>query len=155
MLQTIYKIAAKDDDDFKNEIPNENQKYSQAKQIADEKIAKLLSDYGVDSVSYSVMLDGKIIMSGDSSAYKISKIEDLKDYLNGQLNSYAQTMSGMVASILAVTLLITGGILSITIKSIIKNKRKEYGIYKAMGYTTKDLVKQLSLSFWSTTGLRL
>jgi len=91
-LQTIYKIAAKDDDDFKNEIPNENQKYSQAKQTSDEKIAKLLSDYGVDSVSYSVMLDGKIIMSGDSSAYKISKIEDLKDYLNGQLNSYAQTV---------------------------------------------------------------
>lgn len=150
-LRTIYKIAAKDDDAVKNEIIDETDKYSRAKQIADEKIAKLLSDYGVDSVSYSVMLDGEIILSGDSSAYKINKIADLKNYLDGQLNSYAHTMSGMVATILAVTLLITGGILSITIKNIIKRKRKEYGTYKAMGYTTKDLVKQLSLSFAITS----
>jgi ABC-type transport system, involved in lipoprotein release, permease component len=150
-LRTLYKVAIKDDASSAKDSTDNNDKYSKAKKIADEKIAKLLSDYGVNSISYSVMLNGKIILSGDSSAYKIQEIEDLKSYLKGQLNSYGTMMSGMIAVIVIIIFLITGGILSITIKSMIRRRKEEYGIYKSMGYTTKDLVKQLSLSFTLTT----
>lgn len=150
-LRQIYKVAVKDD-----KLSGDNDeivigKYSEAKKAAEEKIARLLSDYGVNSVSYSVMLNGEIILSGDSSAYKIKEIADLHDYLSGQLNSYAGIMSGMVKAMVLITLLIIGGILTITIKSIIRRKREEYGILKALGYTTLDLVKQLSLGFAFTS----
>jgi putative ABC transport system permease protein len=150
-LRTIYKVAVKEDALLSESNFTESEKYSKAKKVADEKIAKLLADYGIDSVSYSVMLEGEVILSGDSSAYKIKEISDLKDYLTGQLDSYAGMMSGIVTVIMVITFLIIGGILSITIKSLIRKKRAEYGIYKAMGYTTIDLVKQLSLNFAITS----
>jgi putative ABC transport system permease protein len=154
-LQTIYKVAVNEDELSDNNKDNtsttEFGKYSEAAKVADKKIAKLLADYGVKSVSYTVMLDGKIILSGDSSAYKINEITDEKGYASGQLKSYASMMSGLVTVIAGITFLIIGGILSITIKSLIRKKREEYGIYKAMGYTTKDLVFQLSISFVITS----
>lgn len=150
-LRTIYKVAVNKDDSSENTNSDYSGKYVEAMKTADEKIAKLLSDYGVDSVSYAVMFNGNIILSGDSSAYKIKEIKDLKDYLNGQLGSYAGMMSGMLSTIIIITFFITGGILSITIKSLLRKKSKEYGIYMAMGYTTQDLVKQLSLHYTITT----
>jgi putative ABC transport system permease protein len=146
-LRSIYKVAVNNDDSSENTSSEYSGKYAEAMKIADKKIARLLSDYGVESVSYAVMLDGNIILSGDSSAYKIKEIGDLKDYLNGQLSSYAVMMSGMLSTIIIITFFITGGILWITIKSLIRKKRRDYGIYMSMGYTTADLVKQLSLNF--------
>ena len=60
-------------------------------------------------------------------------------------------ISGLVTIIVVIIFLIIGGILSITIKTLIRKKSSEYGIYKAMGYTTKDLVRQLSLNFAITS----
>ncbi len=151
-LRTLYKVAVKQDNSSENISSEYSGKYARAKKIADEKIAKLLSDYGVQSVSYAVMLDGVIILSGDSSAYQIKEIADLKDYLHGQLGSFASMMSGMVTAIILITFFITGGILSISIKSLMRKQRQDYGIYKAMGYTTPDLIKQICLYF-TITGL--
>lgn len=154
-LRTIYKVAVKEDALTESDpaIMPEDKKYTEAAKRAEEKISKLLSDYGVNSVSYAVMQNGEIILSGDSSAYKIKELSDLEDYLDGQLSAFGSIASGMVTVIAAVTFLIIGGILSITIKSRIRAKRTEYGIYKAMGYTTKDLVFQFSLSFTVTSFL--
>jgi ABC-type transport system, involved in lipoprotein release, permease component len=149
-LRTLYKVAVNQNDSSENISSEYSGKYARAKKIADEKIAKLLSDYGAQSVSYAVMLDGVIILSGGSSSYKIKEITDIKDYLHGQLGSYADMMSGMVTVIILITFFITGGILSITIKSLLRKQRQDYGIYKAIGYTTPDLVKQLSLYFTIT-----
>jgi putative ABC transport system permease protein len=154
-LRTIYKVAVNDEELLSSEGDNleENTAYSKAAKIAEQKISKLLADYGVNSISYSVILDGKIILSGDSSAYKIEEIKDLKDYTSGQLETLGSIMSGLVTVIVVITFLIIGGILSITIKSLIRKKREEYGIYKAMGYTTRDLMRQLSINFMITSFL--
>ncbi len=152
-LRIIYKVAVNEYDvSTDSDISQlESEKYAKAAKIADEKIAKLLTDYGVNSISYSVMLDGEIILSGDSSAYKINEISDLRDYLDAQLNSFGSVMGGIVTMIIIITFLIIGGVLSMTVKSQIRAKRQEYGIYKAMGYTTKNLVYQLSLSYAFTS----
>lgn len=154
-LRSIYKVAVKDDNLSKgsknNTSTTENEKYSKAKAVAEEKISKLLADYGITSASYTVMQDGKVILSGDSSAYKINEITDLKDYISGQLDSLGSMISVMVTVIAVITFLVIGGILSITINSLIRKKREEYGIYKAIGYTTKELVRQLSIEFVITS----
>jgi putative ABC transport system permease protein len=154
-LRSIYKVAVKEGQETEETESNtgtsENKKYANAAKTADEKIAKLLADYGVNSISYTVMLNGEIILSGDSSAYKINEITDLNDYARGQLDSMGSMISGLVTIIIVIIFLIIGGILSITIKTMIRKKSSEYGIYKAMGYTTKDLVKQLSLNFVITS----
>ncbi|MBQ3968774.1 MAG: FtsX-like permease family protein, partial [Lachnospiraceae bacterium] len=38
-------------------------------------------------------------------------------------------------------------ILFLFIKTLLYNKRKDYGIYKAIGYTSKDLILQTAASF--------
>ena len=153
-LRTTYKVAVKAEEEIESTVTtdaSENRKYAEAAKTADEKIAKLLTDYGVNSISYTVMLNGEIILSGDSSVYKINEITDLNDYTRGQLDSLGSMISGLVTIIVVIIFLIIGGILSITIKTLIRKKSSEYGIYKAMGYTTKDLVRQLSLNFAITS----
>ena len=56
-------------------------------------------------------------------------------------------MIGVVVIItLIVILLIIAGILSISIGSMLRQKKEEHAIYKALGYTTKELMIQVSLS---------
>lgn len=127
-------------------------RYADASQKAQEQIKLLLKQYGIASVEYAVMLDGEIILSGGSSNYKIKEMVSLTEYLEGQLKSYAVMISGLVAMILCVMLIIIGSVISITIKSLLRRQREEFGIYKALGYTTKDLVKIISLNFLLNAG---
>lgn len=154
-LRTIYKVAVKEDELGKSSESNTSEaasgKYSKAKAVAEQKISKLLADYGINSASYTVMKDGKVILSGDSSAYKINEITDIKDFVSAQIEAFGSMISVLVTVIAVITFLIISGILSIIINSLIRKKREEYGIYKAIGYTTKDLIRQLSFNFIITS----
>lgn len=121
--------------------------YGTAKQVAEEQMKRLLEQQGMSGVEYAVMLDGEVILSGNSSACKIKEVTSLAEYLDGQLKSYAAMMSGMVTLILIIMLLIMGAVIAITIKSLLYRQKEEFGIYKALGYTTKDLVKIIRLNF--------
>ena len=148
-LEETYKIADSNLPFESNSISHEtkdNEKFSAAKKKAEEKIAKLLADYGVRSASYAVMLDGNIILSGNSNSYKIKDITDLNGYLEGQLEVYSSLIGMVVIITLIVILLIIAGILSISIGTMLRQKKEEHAIYKALGYTTKELMIQMSLS---------
>lgn len=56
-----------------------------------------------------------------------------------------------ITIMLVVTLLIIFLILYVIIKSIIVQRKQEFGIYKAIGYTSKELILQLSESFMPFT----
>lgn len=128
-------------------------KYAKATEKAQAQIEKLLKDYGVSSVDYAVMYQGKIILSGNSSSYQIKEMTNMKEFLSGQLGLYGSMLKGIITVILMVTFLIIGAILSNTIKTLIKKKKEELGIYKALGFTTKDLVKILALNFTFLAGI--
>lgn len=128
-------------------------KYAKATEKAQAQIEKLLKDYGVSSVDYAVMYQGKIILSGNSSSYQIKEMTNMKEFLSGQLGLYGSMLKGIITVILMVTFLIIGAILSNTIKTLIKKKKEELGIYKALGFTTKDLVKILALNFTLLAGI--
>ena len=53
----------------------------------------------------------------------------------------------LVVSICAVTILVVLFILYIVIKSLLVKRRQELGIYKAMGYTSSQLILQTTGSF--------
>ena len=126
--------------------------YSSAS-VAEQKIARLLADYGVSSASYSIWKDGVEIYSGDSSAFLISEITDLKSFARAQMQSYSAALSSIVLVIFFTMLLIVGSVLQVTTKSEIQRSKKEFGIMKAMGYTTKDIIRQVSLRFLIATVL--
>lgn len=127
--------------------PEENAALTVAKKHAGEQIQRLMEQYGISSVSYAVMKDGETILSGDSSQFKIKEMQSFTQYLEGQLKSYAFMMKGIVGMVSLVMLTIMGTILWLTIKSMIVRQREEFGIYKALGYTTRELVKIIRLNF--------
>lgn len=124
--------------------------YSKVKKIAEEKVANLLNLYNVDSVDYALMVDGKIVVSGNSNTYKIEKITDMKTLLEAQLGSMSTTISSLTKIIAIATMLIIALILSLMIKVMIIKRKVEFGTYKAIGYTTKELMIQIALSFMPT-----
>lgn len=134
-LQSIYKVS----------VDNESSS------VAEQRIANLLADYGITSASFSIWQDGVEIYSGDSSAFRISQIEDLKSFASGQMDSYANMLSSLVIIIFLTTVLIIACILRITLKSAIQKNRLEYGVLKSMGYTSGDIIKQLSVSYLITS----
>lgn len=145
MLYREYGVAA--DQGGEGQEGSAGTAYGAAVRRAEEEIRKMLDQYGMNSVSYAAMLDGEIILSGDSSSYKIKEISSLAEYLDGQLASYAFMMKGLMVTIFLVMLLVMGAIISITIRSMIRRQREELGVYKAIGYTTSDLVRIIRLNF--------
>lgn len=121
--------------------------YSKIKEIANEKIAKALKSYDVQSIDYSLMIDGKIIASGNSNSYKIEKIEKMKTMLNSSLGSIVNVISTLSLIIIFSTIMIIVLILSLVIKAMIIKSKVEFGILKSIGYTTWELMIQIALSF--------
>ncbi len=67
--------------------------------------------------------------------------------MDSSLGVYTDIVSGIVTVIMAVTLLIAVLILSLVITASIIRRKQEFGIQKAIGYTTFQLMQQIALSF--------
>ncbi len=100
-------------------------------------IEKLEQQFGVVNVEYA----------GDSSSYQIEKITNMKEYVESNLGTYESIVSALVVVVGGVSLVIISVILSMTIKTIVTKRRKEFGILKAGGYTSRQLQFQIALSF--------
>lgn len=126
---------------------NENGAFAKAKARAEEKISAYMEQYGINSVEYAVIYNGEIILSGSSGAYQIEKITNINEILKAQIGVYSQGMALITGIVAAVSLVIISLILSMTIRSIVARRRRELGTLKACGYTTKQLARQLAISF--------
>lgn len=83
--------------------------------------------------------------------------ENYSDYLITTMNFYTILEAGMasfemIAALmlvisLTISLVVILLVLYLLIKSLLQNKQKEYGILKALGYSSKDLILQTALSF--------
>lgn len=139
--KTLGKEKAADD------VRQTGGKYNETVQKAQEKIETLLDAYGMSDISYSVMLDGEIILKGDSSAYKINQVDDMESKLKDQLQYLSELLYMVVLIFVVISMILVAGILSMIIRVRIRKNREEYGIYKSLGYTTFELMKQNALSF--------
>ena len=130
----------------------ESDEFTMAKARAEEKISTYLERYAVDSVEYAVLYNGEIILRGSSSEYQIKTITNDRELLSAQIGNYAAIISSITRLISLVSLVILSLILYMTVRSIVAKRRRELGILKSNGFTTKQLARQLAISFMPLTG---
>lgn len=76
----------------------------------------------------------------------VSYINDV-DSVKSAMDVFTSISGGSCIIILSATAAIIILILYLIIKTLIVNSRQDFGILKSMGYTTKQLIMQVSLSF--------
>ncbi len=67
--------------------------------------------------------------------------------VNGSASVYVALMELLVAMVLTLGGAVTVFVLYLLVRILLNNKRREYGIMKALGYTTGELILQLAASF--------
>jgi ABC-type antimicrobial peptide transport system permease subunit len=134
-------------------MQNGESKYPDAQKRAEEIISTYLEQYSIDSVEYAVIYDGEIVIQGSSSAYKIESIIDFKEFVRLNIGSISAATSMITQIFAIISLIIISLVLSMTISSIITKRRCELGIMKSSGYTTKQLARQLAISFMPMTAI--
>lgn len=132
---------------------NEDDPFKNARMKAEEKLANLMSLYGVDSAQYAVIADGELVLSGDTGAYQIDRIENNHDMFISNVDSIALASGTLSVIVLTGTLLIITLVLYMVIKSMIVRRRHEFGIYKAIGYTDEQIMHQIAASFMPSAAL--
>jgi len=80
---------------------------------------------------------------GDSIISTINFDESIE----GSMTTFRSISSLMLFSVSFISAIVILLILFLLIKSLIYTKRKDYGIYKAIGYTSRNLIFQTALSF--------
>ncbi|MBQ3408597.1 MAG: ABC transporter permease [Clostridia bacterium] len=78
---------------------------------------------------------------------KIGSTVNFQKVIDGSITIFKTISNMMVVAMIAIGVLIILLVLYLLIKTLINNKRKEYGILKAIGYTSKDVILQNAISF--------
>lgn len=146
-LTALYGASAKDTA-YAHSVQGSLEERIRAK--ADEKMAVLISQYGVTDIDYAIRI-GDTIISGNSSRFVIKDISSVKDLAKSQMESIAavtKTFSFWAVIFIAVVVAVILGIIA---ASAVKRQRRELGIMKSMGYTSRDLMIQLTLRILPVT----
>lgn len=77
----------------------------------------------------------------------IQSVTDVDENLNTQSKVYVSALFSVMIVILLITVLVVVMILFLVIQTTIRKRKKELGISKALGYTTFQLMTQITLSF--------
>ena len=113
------------------------------KAAAEKKIAELMSVYGVDHVEYAIRSGDKTI-TGNSSGFLIRAVQNIGDIMRTQLAEVCTAVSLITKMFMFISALVVMVILYILMESSVRKQRKELGIMKGMGYTSKELMLQLA-----------
>ncbi|MEK4425058.1 ABC transporter permease [Solibacillus sp. FSL K6-1523] len=113
-------------------------------------IQQLQSDY--KGMTLYVYLDG---ISNESFIKKVQKqygdyiVETLNidENIESQTGIYTTAVFAVMVMVLAITVLVVVMILYLVIKMMIIKRKKEFGVMKAIGYSTIQLMHQISISF--------
>ncbi len=73
-------------------------------------------------------------------------IANVQEMLQSTLRTFTTAVSAMTAVITAVTILVVSLILYLVIKTLILKRKREFGILRGMGYTTFNLMVQITCS---------
>lgn len=67
--------------------------------------------------------------------------------VNGSARVYVTLIEMIVVAILLISIVIIAFVLYLLVRTMLNNKRRDYGIQKAIGFTTSQLILQTALSF--------
>lgn len=110
---------------------------------ADRMIADMMGAYGVSHVEYSIQ-SGDTVISGNSSEFIIRSISNIGDIIKTQLESTKIAIQALTTIFVIISAALVMILLFILMESNIRNSRREFGIMKSMGYTSKELMIQLA-----------
>ncbi len=115
-----------------------------------EGIQKLDSNY--QGTSLYVYLDGIsnkefIKMVQDQYGDSIIETFDIDKNVESQIGMYIAAVFAVMLMVLTITILVVALILYLVIKTMIIKRKKEFGVMKAIGYSTLQLMNQISISF--------
>ena len=110
---------------------------------AEKKMATLLSVYGLSHVEYAIKI-GDTMIKGSSSIFKIELIHHLKDIMETQLKGALAAFSVGSGIFMIIAVLVVMIIMFMIMESSVKKQRGELGIFKGLGYTSRELMLQLS-----------
>lgn len=115
------------------------------RQRAEEKLAALMTLYDVDSVDYTVMVDG-VMISGSTRQFMLGDITNTQNKIETSIGGYKSAIASISLIIVLTTAFIIMLILSLVIKAMIIRQRVNLGIYRGLGYTTLQLMLYVTLS---------
>lgn len=111
---------------------------------AEKRMAKLLAMYDISHVEYAIMIDGEEI-KGSSSIFKIESCISLKEILETQTGGAIKAFKNGSGMFMLISVMVIMIIMFMIMTSNVKKMRHELGIYKGLGYTSRELMLQLSL----------
>ena len=117
---------------------------------ADEKLALLTSQYGVTNIDYAVVVDGQVI-TGNSRQFVIKDVSSLMTLAEQELSSVSIVSKYSTIGATIVLSAVVAVILGLIASSNVKRQRRRLGIMKGMGYTSKDLMKQIAIKTMPVT----
>ncbi|MCI8541451.1 MAG: ABC transporter permease [Erysipelotrichaceae bacterium] len=115
----------------------------------------------LQNTSYYVNLDENVEIDAfheEISGYfgrEVNALINIRTTIASASSVYVMLMSGIVIAILVLSVLIITFVLYLLVKTLLNNKVQEYGVYKALGYTTRQLILQTALSFMPSVVLSL
>lgn len=115
-----------------------------------EGMQQLQSDYaGSTLYVYLEGISSKDFIQDVKEQYGESIVEtlDIDENIESQTSMYTAAVFAIMVMVLIITILVVVLILYLVIKTMITKRKQEFGIMKAIGYSTLQLMHQISISF--------
>lgn len=80
-------------------------------------------------------------------AEEVSMSVNQKAILDGSSQVYISLVTVIVIAVLILSGIVVAFVLYLLVRTMLNSKKRDYGIYKALGFTTRQLVLQTALSF--------
>jgi ABC-type antimicrobial peptide transport system permease subunit len=110
---------------------------------AERQMAELLASGATTHVEYAIRYGDELI-TGNSDQFRIKSVTNLHDILETQLHSYSVAIAAITAVFIVLSSVVVMIILLILMESSVRKQRRELGIMKGMGYTSRELMFQLA-----------
>ncbi|MBQ9905500.1 MAG: ABC transporter permease [Oscillospiraceae bacterium] len=110
---------------------------------AEQVIASMIEQDGTANVEYAIR-SGDTVISGNSSGIKIRSFLNIPELLSYALEMLCTAVSVTTALFMGISAIVVMMILAILTESEIRRQRRELGVMKSMGYTSKELMMQLA-----------
>lgn len=78
---------------------------------------------------------------------KVNATIDIDATIQSGASVYVSLMKIIVMAVLVLSILVITFVLYLLVRTMVSNKRRDYGILKALGFTTGQLIRQTALSF--------
>lgn len=109
-----------------------------------KKIAVMLNQYGVTDVDYAVKVGDEVI-TGNSREFAIKEITNFEGIIKTQMVPIAETTKKFTFLAMLIIGAIVAVLLAVITSNDVRRQRHRLGIMKSLGYSSQDLMIQLTL----------